>query len=455
MGSKSGFPVIIKRREVVAPVLPMQDHCLPMSNLDLLLPALDVGVFFCYKKPPSDGGENPMTAVGTLKKALAQALVCFYPFAGEVVPNCLGEPELLCNNCGVEFIHAFADVELGNLDLYHPDESVDEKLVPLKENGVLCVQVTELKCGGLVVGCTFDHRVADAHSANMFFIAWAEIAAGKPPSAATPSFRRSLLSPRCPGHSDPSIDDFYVPAPPGDQSDPIPGDDDHLLSRIYYIEGAQLDWLQSQAASAAGYRRSKLESFSSFLWKLVASGGRDPSKTCKIGIVVDGRERLSRNGKMDNYFGNVLSVPYTEATVGELTEMPLAKAAEAVHECVAGAATAEHFHDLVDWVEARRPERAIVRVYCGGDNEEAAVVVSSGRQFPAERVDFGWGPPALGSYHFPWGGRTGYVMPMPSPAREEDWVVFMHLLKKHLDLVDAKASHLFRPLTSRYLNLKE
>jgi hypothetical protein len=35
----------------------------------------------------------------------------------------------------------------------------------------MCAQVTKFKCGGAVVGCTFDHRVCDAYSFNMFLVA--------------------------------------------------------------------------------------------------------------------------------------------------------------------------------------------------------------------------------------------------------------------------------------------
>lgn len=156
---------------------------------------------------------------------------------------------------------------------------------------------------------------------------------------------------------------------------------------------------------------------------------------------------------MQNYFGNVLSVPYGEETVGKLKAMELSQVANVVHECVAEATKEEHFLGLIDWVESRRPEPAIVKVYCKEDTDEAAVVVSSGQQFPATRVDFGWGPPGFGSYHFPWGGQTGYVMPMPSTSREGDWIVYMHLLGKHLDLVESKAAHVFKPLSPSYLDL--
>lgn len=132
--------VSVTNEEVVAAVLPMQQHWLPLSNLDLLLPQVDVGVFFCYNNNPMSMSFESM--VGCLKKALSQALVSYYAFAGEVVPNSVGEPELLCNNRGVDFVEAVADVELHCLNFYNPDDTIEGKLVPKKKRGVLAVQVT-------------------------------------------------------------------------------------------------------------------------------------------------------------------------------------------------------------------------------------------------------------------------------------------------------------------------
>ncbi|XLR47141.1 hypothetical protein S83_031801 [Arachis hypogaea] len=161
---KLSFRVRVTNEEVVAAVLPIQDHWLPLSNLDLILPPIDVGVFFCYnnKNTPMSFG----SMVVSLKNALAQALVSYYAFAGEVLQNSMGEPELLCNNRGVDFVEAEADIDLQNLNLYNPDESIEGKLVPKKKHGVLTVQATRLKCGGIIVACAFDHRIADAYSAT-------------------------------------------------------------------------------------------------------------------------------------------------------------------------------------------------------------------------------------------------------------------------------------------------
>ena len=70
-------------------------------------------------------------------------------------------------------------------------------------------------------------------------------------------------------------------------------------------------------------------------------------------------------------------------------------------------------------------------------------------------MDFGWGRPALGSYHFPWGGDAGYVMPIPSPTRDGGWVVYMYLLNGQIELIENQGAHIFRPLISDYLKLAD
>ncbi|XP_068641974.1 coniferyl alcohol acyltransferase-like [Aristolochia californica] len=442
----------LKKNEVVAAMLPLQDHWLPLSNLDLLLPPIDVGVFFCYQKPAKLTHVSFSSVVGTLKTSLAQVLVSFYAFAGEIVTNSEGEPELLCNNRGVDFIEAFVDIELRELDLYNPDASVEGTLVPKKKDGVLCVQATELRCGGIVVGCTFDHRIADAYSANMFFVAWAETAQSKSISV-HPSFRCSMLNPRHPGFYDASINDMYVPVsslPPPEP--PKPGTD-FTISRIYYVTAEDLAHLQA-TASAGGYRRSKLESLSAYLWQVVAKASvRESHKRCKMGIVVDGRTRLSEDESMSNYFGNVLSIPFGEGSAKELTEKPLSWTADVVHEFLEKAVNKEHFLGLIDWVQEQRPKPAMAKIYCEGSEDGPAFVMSSGQSFPVRKVDFGWGKPVMGSYHFPWGGDSGYVMPMPSARGNGDWLVYAHLMKGQLGLLEAEAGSFFRRFTAEHLNI--
>ncbi|CAL0307449.1 unnamed protein product [Lupinus luteus] len=462
------FTVHVTKNEVVAALLPMQEHWLPMSNLDLLLPPLDVCVFFCYKK--NHLLSTSTSIIGSLKHSLAQALVSYYALAGEVVTNLMGEPELLCNNRGVDFVEAHADVELEYLNLYNPDDTIEGKLVPTKKQGVLVVQATTLKCGGLVVACSFDHRIADAYSTNMFLVSWANISAQptKPTTLPRPSFRRSILCPRRPPSIHPSLNNMYVlisdlPPPPQQQPQTMT---EPLISRIYHVKVEQLNLMQT-LASSNNVKRSKVEAFSALLWKMVAEAasetgfdGGEKRVVVKMGVVVDGRKRLSNGDKdkeamMTSYFGNVLSIPYGGKSTTELVNKPLSWVADQVHEFLEEAVTEEHFLGLIDWVEAHRPVPGLAKIYCGSSTEEekeeeeegASFVVSSGQRFPVSKVDFGWGKPVFGSYHFPWGGNAGYVMPMPSPDGNGDWIVYMHLLKPHLDFIESQASHIFRPFS--------
>jgi hypothetical protein len=138
LGQQYGYDVkVMPASTVVPPALPVQEHRLPLSNLDLLLPPIDVGVFFCYTDHAGSSGDP----AAMLKAALAKTLVAYYPLAGEVVANADGEPELLCSGRGVDFAEATADgTDMRELRLGLPDETV-EPLVPKKKAGVMCIQV--------------------------------------------------------------------------------------------------------------------------------------------------------------------------------------------------------------------------------------------------------------------------------------------------------------------------
>ena len=312
-----------------------------------------------------------------------------------------------------------------------------------------CAQVTRFKCGGTVVGCTFDHRVCDAYSFNMFLVAWAAAARGSsaPPA---PSFHRSFLAPREPAPlctTGNLVDRLFVPV---SRVPALP--DTPAVNRIYRLSAADVTALQASAGSG----RTKLEAFTAHLWGLYAKAAaalRRQPHSCCMGVVVDGRTRLRRDGAMSTYFGNVLTIPYGVMGTGTLSTMALADVADDVHRWVAEAATGEHFRELVDWVEAQRPEPTVARAHLcrgNGDEDAMACVVSSGMQLPVGEVDFGWAPPAFASYHFPWPGGAGYVMPMPSARGDGDWLVYVHVAPEVAKVME-KESTVFQALENSYV----
>ncbi|CAE6104518.1 unnamed protein product [Arabidopsis arenosa] len=411
-----GFNVTTTRNEVVVAAAPLlslpENRIIPLSNLDLLLPPVDINVCFFYKKPLYNITNNH-----ALKTALADALVSYYVLAGEVVINpTTGEPVILCSNGGVEFVEAAADVELRELNLYDPYQSI-AKFVPMKKHGVFAIQVTELKCGSVVVGCTFDHRIADAYSMNMFLVSWAEISRSDVPISYVPSFKRSLLDPRRPLIIDSSIDQMYMPLTSLTVPQEITDEDNILTSSIYYIKADVLAKLQTLASNG---KRTKLESFSAFLWKLLAKHAA------------------------------------TDSRIDDLIHKPLSWVNDEVHKVLESTMTKDHFLNLIDWIETRRPIPVLSRIYGTGLNDGPAFVVSSGKSFPVTQIDFGWGSPVFGSYHLPPGSRAGYVMTMPSPVETDgagDWIVYLHLTKGQLRFIEQEAAHVFNPVDNDYLKI--
>lgn len=429
----------------VKPALPMHEHHrIPLSNLDLLLPPLEVSVFFCYL--------DPAPAAAALKEGLAKVLVAYYPLAGEIVANAAGEPEVLCSGRGVDFTDASAgDTMLRELRLGMVDDV--EMLVPAKKAHLISVQVTKFKCGGAVVGCTFDHRVCDAYSFNMFLVAWAAASRGGSVTP-VPSFCRSLVAPRDSSPRTPSTDALIdrLFSPLGSTPLPMASASATAVNRIYHISADDVAALQA----SAGPGRTKLEAFTANLWQLCSKAAAPAAarqRLCCMGMVVDGRTRMSPDGAMKAYFGNVLTIPYGVISTDDLRGgMALADVAADVHRWVHEAATCEHFRGLIDWVEALRPKPAAARAYLGGTGgvEAMACIVSSGMRFPVGEADFGTGIPVFASYHFPWPAGAAYIMPMPSARGDGSWVVYVHAMPELVKVMEEEPT-LFKALNNSYV----
>ena len=107
-------------------------------------------------------------------------------------------------------------------------------------------------------------------------------------------------------------------------------------------------------------------------------------KTCKMGWLVDGRERMERRKNlMSNYIGNVLCLAFGEASLQELKEASISNIANTVHEAISKVNIEDHFLDLIDWIECHRPGLMLAKAVLG--HEGPTLMVSSGQRFPAKK----------------------------------------------------------------------
>uniref|UniRef100_A0A0E0BY19 Uncharacterized protein n=1 Tax=Oryza meridionalis TaxID=40149 RepID=A0A0E0BY19_9ORYZ len=162
-----------------------------IESLHVFKPALDRAI----------GGDD--VAVGparTIERALARALVHYYPLAGRLAFSESGEVCVDCGNAGVWFTEAEASCSLEDVDyLEYPMMVPKDELLPPTPAGeeerelVLLVQVTAFACGGFVVGFRFSHAVADGPGAAQFMAAVGELARGAGGVSVEPVWGRDAI----------------------------------------------------------------------------------------------------------------------------------------------------------------------------------------------------------------------------------------------------------------------
>nr|QHI08139.1 transferase enzyme [Boehmeria nivea] len=458
--AQSIFEVKFTRNHVVKafttnPLLQKPHHILNLSNLDLLSGRFPVTYFYFYQNPIANIDTNicpSSTLIDNLKRSLAITLEHYYPFAGRIVENPdTSEPQIVCDNSGALITEAEANIPLKMLDFYNLDASLQGKLVSIKPDFPLQIQVTRYTCGGASLTFTFDHALGDASAFGKFLVSWSEIARNKPISHLPNHQRRDLISARTPPCYHPSLDQTFARCTIEEiMNIPTP---ETLLKRLYFIDASSINRLQNLASVGGESRRTKIEAFSAYVWKIMVKAiDRKKQSTCKLGWLVDGRTRMQcrDQNSMSNYIGNVLSVAFGEAEADDLERKSLQDVASEAHEAISKVTNEAHFLDLIDWIECHRPGLMLSRVVLGQGGP--ALVVSSGRRFPVAEVEFGLGRPVLGTVCSTV-ERIGvaYMNQRPSASGDGSWTVSAILWPEFAAALEEDP--LFQPMTARHLKL--
>ncbi|KAG8382020.1 hypothetical protein BUALT_Bualt05G0033000 [Buddleja alternifolia] len=435
---------IIKKTVVKAQGSLPKSHIISLSNLDLLSGRFPVTYIYFYKSPCSIDPLNK-----TLKSSLAQCLGHFYPFAGRISQNPKSEePEIICDNCGVLVIEAQSNIPLKEFDFYNLNKSLQGKLINIDPQFPVQVQITNYICGGISMTFTFDHALGDASAFSKFLITWSEIAMGKKISC-SPDHSRNLRA-RDPPSYDPSFDEAFISCTMEEiRTMPTIGT---LLKRLYYIDESSVKRLQLLAC-ANGSKRTKIEAFSAYIWKIMANAIEKNHKYCKIGFLVDGRTRFSKNhNSMVNYIGNMLSLAFGETYVTNLKQGSVADISDIIHKAILKATNEAHFRDLIDWVECHRPGLMISKSVLGLGGP--AIVISSGRRFPVAELDFGFGSPVIGTVCSTIERLgVGYINQRPGARGDGSWIVSAILWPEMVEALESDPDRVFQPMNVDYIQL--
>ncbi|KAB2000351.1 hypothetical protein ES319_D12G225800v1 [Gossypium barbadense] len=404
---------------------PERHHKLTLSNLDLLSGRFPVTYLYLYYHSRSDRGSINISnnVFESLKTSLAKTLSYYYPFAGRIVEDPqTSQTLIICDNNGALLVEAVANIPLIHLDFYNLNQTLEGILVsclnPDEFPFPVQVQVTCYTCGGVSITFTFDHALGDATAFGNFLSSWSQLARDMPLSCLPDLDLGRSLPPRLPPTYHPYFNHVFVKCTLEDiRNIPKTG---ILLKRLYFVDASSINHLQT-LASADSNKRTKIEAFSAYVWKIMATSIDESHANCKMGWLVDGRGRLSHSS-MSNYIGNVLSVAIEEASIVEIKQGSISAIANNVHRAISKVTNEAHFQDLIDWIECHKPGLMLPRFVLG--REGPALVISSGRRFPVAELDFGFGSPVLGTVSSTIeNSGVGYMNQRPSARGDGSWVI--------------------------------
>uniref|UniRef100_A0A0E0PZR4 Acyl transferase 7 n=2 Tax=Oryza TaxID=4527 RepID=A0A0E0PZR4_ORYRU len=300
-------------QRVVAPSAATPGGALPLSWLDryptqrALIESLHVF------KGRADAAAAPAAAI---ERALAAALVSYYPIAGrlaergdggELVVDCTGE--------GVWFIEATASCSLEDVDyLEYPlmvdkDELLPHPTYPASESHpedslILLVQVTQFACGGFVVGFRFSHAVADGPGAAQFMTAVGEIARGRAAPALAPAWGRDA-----------------IPCPPSAAVGPLPVPTELRLQYLAMdISTDYIDHFKARFLEQTGHRCSAFEVLIAKAWQSrTRAAGFAPGSPVHVCFAMNARPVL-RRALPDGFYGNCYYIMRVTAAAGAVAD---------------------------------------------------------------------------------------------------------------------------------------
>ncbi|KAF8647646.1 hypothetical protein HU200_065282 [Digitaria exilis] len=150
--------------ELVLPSKPTPAGDIPLTSTDKSRLFLSLTSLKVFERPIHSPAQ-------TIRHALSQALVYYYPFAGRVATGTGsdGDVHIACTGEGVAFASATASCSLQDVRFLHTPPAIPLEELALRYGAgrlsmtspLLMMQVTEFDCGGYVVAVTWNHGIAD------------------------------------------------------------------------------------------------------------------------------------------------------------------------------------------------------------------------------------------------------------------------------------------------------
>ncbi|XP_077225677.1 protein ECERIFERUM 26-like [Tasmannia lanceolata] len=294
-----------------------------------------------------------------LRESLSETLTSFPIVTGRLLKNPEGHWMVKCNDAGVRMIEARAS---GSVEewLQTADRVQELKLTYWEDMfhkqyfwSTFYVQLTEFEGGGLAIGLSCSHLLADTACATMLIKAWADTSLlGK---ILSPPYVHSLpprkLCYKSPDHKI-NIDliNHYEAAMALNKHFPS-SDVEQFTTVTFAFTEDMVNWCMAESSMPDGPTPTTFEALAGLFWVCVSRAKGRKNGLLDISICLEMRKVL---GLDKGFFGNamVFSKVYGEG----LKEGGLVEAGKAVSDAV-GKMGNEGVMDLIEWLESERGGR--------------------------------------------------------------------------------------------------
>ncbi|GLT41095.1 hypothetical protein SLA2020_151850 [Shorea laevis] len=371
---------------LIQPITPTPNHYLYLSNLDdQKFLRFSIKYLYVFKKAVSSD---------TLKHSLSKVLVDYYPLAGRLRTAVHDDQklEIDCNGQGALFAEAFMDITAEEfLQVSRkPNKSWSRKLLYKVEAlsfldvPPVVVQVTNLRCGGMILCAAINHCLCDGIGTSQFLHAWAHITTK--PNHDLPKIRpfhtRHMLKPRNPPDVTCSHPGYTksTPAEGGQvdlhqflQSQPlVPTSFTFTASRILHLKRQCVPSLKCTA----------FEALASHAWRSWVRA-LDVSQSLNVKLLFSVNVRKKVNPELpQGYYGNGFVLACAESMVEDLAVGNLRRTVKLVQQAKLSL-TDDYVRSMVDLLEDKTVKTDLTTSF----------VISQWAKLGLEELDFGEGKP--------------------------------------------------------------
>ena len=383
--------VQITRTKLIKPSAPTPPNLriLKLSPVDQIQYSIKPAALLYYSADGSAGAEEVEQRINRLETSLSETLTRFYPLAGRYIED---GNWIDCNDEGVEyFVAKVKGCRLSEV-LSRRDEMIDQ-LSHLAGGGftspVLSIQINMFECGGLVIGIRVSHHLFDGFSAACFITSWATASRNggiDDHEVISPTFDLTSFLP-----------ENGLRLPKMKPRPPLMGTDNGVTKRIMF-DGAKISALRSISHDPSFPRKpSRVEVVTALIWR--AHMGVSQAK--------HGRLRTSLAAHSMDVRTRIVP-PLPPSSCGNLVSRATARFVAA--ESGGGNTDVPELKDLVGLLigsMTKCKETAVTRedvfptllrtrneLHEAVEKGEVDVFMfTSWCNFPAYKIDFGWGKP--------------------------------------------------------------